>query len=295
MNWWKGLEGRLRLDEPLRRHSSFRIGGKARFWYEPKDIEGLREALRRIKQHSIKAAIIGAGSNILFDDSGFKGACLRLCSPGFSAISKAGSSSIVCGAGAMLKDIVSFAGSHNMGGAEFLAGIPGTLGGAIIMNAGVESRNISDLVSEVDLMDYSGRVRAVKKENIAFAYRRSRLGRYIVLGAKLRLFAREGELIGRDVRRIIDRRLKTQDYSHPSAGCVFKNPPSDSAGRLIDICGLKGERVGGAEVSSRHANFIINRGRARSRDVIRLMNIIKGRVKDEFGICLEPEIKILGN
>jgi len=294
MNWLRGLKGRLRFNEPLYRHSSFRIGGKAKFWYEPKDTADLRNLIRKIRQHSIPVAIIGNGSNILFDDEGFSGICIKLSSKDFSYIRRDGDC-LICGSGVRLSRLINFARENNLGGVEFLAGIPGTLGGALVMNTGTDEKSISELILEVTVMDYSGDIRRLKRREIVFSYRKSSLSRYILLDGRLKLFRMDKALIERHIRHIMDTRRERQDYRYPSAGCVFKNPPGDSAGRLIDICGLKGKHVGAAQISRRHGNFIINRGGATCRDVIRLMDMVRKEVREKLGVYLEPEIKILRN
>jgi UDP-N-acetylmuramate dehydrogenase len=192
----------------------------------------------------------------------------------------------------MLSQIISSAQRRGLSGLEFLTGIPGTVGGALAMNAGIEKASIGNLVEEVTVMDYNNRIKNLSKEDIKFGYRKSSLSKFIILNAHLRLIAKEKREIINRIKRHINYRLKTQDISKPCAGCIFKNPKGVSAGRLIDLCGLKGVKIGGAYISRRHGNFILNLGTATLADVLGLMDLAKKRVKKKFNINLEPEIII---
>lgn len=288
---WRGIKGRLIRKEPLKRHTTFKIGGPARFFIEPADIADLRATLGLLRKNKVPFRVIGAGSNILAADKGIKAAVICLSSQFFKRSEFTGDL-LEAGAGVPLKEIVYSGCLKGLSGAEFLAGIPGTLGGALVMNAGIPGRGIGDLVEEVTVMDYSGRVKILKRRRIKFSYRQASLAKCIILGAKLRLKRGSALRIGREIKARLASRKKSQEYAYPSAGCVFKNPPHDSAGRLIDLCGLKGARRGGAVISSRHANFVLNTGRAKAADVLGLMRLARKEVQREFGILLQPEIKI---
>jgi UDP-N-acetylmuramate dehydrogenase len=177
---------------------------------------------------------------------------------------------------------------------EFLTGIPGTIGGALAMNAGQASEGLSigDFVESVTAIDSSGRTKTLSKEDIRFGYRSSNLSAYIIVSGRLKLAKRSEDKIRKAMGKYIAYRRASQDYSGASAGCIFKNPARDSAGRLIDACGLKGKKVGGACVSSKHANFIINQGTAKAKDVLALIRLIKRTVKNRYTLELVPEIKI---
>ncbi len=291
MNWWKDLKGKVILKEPLERHTSFKIGGPARFFISPADMDDLRSLIISAKTHKIPVFIIGAGSNILAADKGVKGIALKLHLPFFKKLSQR-NNYLEAGSGATLKELMQAALERSLSGLEFLAGIPGTVGGALAMNAGAWGRDIGRLVEKVSVMDYNGRIKVLKKKDIKFWYRRSNLAKYIILGAYIKLVKGDKRQISDNIKRYLINRRNTQGACLPNAGCVFKNPPGESAGRLIDLSGLKGKRIGGAIVSERHANFILNRGNARASDVLRLMSLIKKRVRDRFKIALEPEIKI---
>jgi UDP-N-acetylmuramate dehydrogenase len=291
MNWWKDLRGKTGLEEPLKDKTAFKIGGPARFLIEPKDVFDLRALLSLAKKHKIPLLVLGAGSNVLVSDKGVRKIVVRLNLPFFKGIVKEGNC-LAAGSGVMLSGLIREAGRLGLSGLEFLAGIPGTLGGALRMNAGAWGENIGGLVETVSVMGYNGRVRVLRRDEIRFAYRASSLQRYIILSASLRLAKKRNEEIRGSIMKYLRARRLTQDTAFPNAGCIFKNPPGNSAGRLIDLCGLKGTKAGGAYISSRHANFILNRKHASAKDVVTLMGLIKRKVKQRFNIKLEPEIKI---
>lgn len=316
MKWWKSLKGKVRQKELLREHTTFKIGGPAKFFIEPQDIDDLRLLLNSVnpvrkidtgktkfsngvkrylthsgRQGKIPILVIGAGSNILISDKGLNAVVLRLNSPHFRRISFR-NNYLEVGSGVMLNQIVFSAQKHNLSGTEFLVGIPGTVGGALVMNAGIPGRNIGDLVENVTIMDYNGNVKTLNKKDIKFDYRVSSLSKYIILSACIKLAKRNREEIKDKLNRYLNYRKVTQDLSFPSAGCIFKNPAGYSAGRLIDLCGLKGKRIQDACVSLKHANFILNLRRAKAGDIFRLINLIKKEVKNKFHITLKPEIKI---
>lgn len=299
MNWWKSLKGKVKQAEPLKNHTTFRIGGPARFFIEPSDPQDLKLLLGFAKKYNLPVFIIGSGSNLLVNDKGINGVVIRLGAPYFNRLSCKGSY-LNAGSGVPLGKVIFFAREHGLSGAEFLAGIPGTVGGALAMNAGTVSRktgarSIQDLVKEVTVMDYSGNIMTLQKKDIKFGYRKSSLSKYIILGANIKLAKADRGKITQRIKEYMGYRKSSQDLSRPSAGCVFKNPAGDSAGRLIDLCGLKGKRVGCACVSLKHANFILNLGRGRAADVIKLMKFVSRKVSAKFNISLTPEIRIWQN
>lgn len=315
MNWWRGLKGKIKIQEPMKKHTTFKIGGPAKLFIEPPDTRSLRLLLNSLnpvrkihtgktkfsngvkrylptgRKSKIPILIIGAGSNILINDKGLKAVVLRLNSPAFKKIFFE-HNHLNVGSGVMLNRILRMAQRRGLSGLEFLAGIPGTVGGALVMNAGIPQDNIGDLVEQVSVMDYNGNIKTLKKGEIKFGYRTSSLSKYIILNARLKLVKKDKKEIKDKINRYINYRKLTQDLSRPSAGCIFKNPKGVSAGALIDLCGLKGKRIGDACISPRHANFILNLGEARSDDVLRLIDLIRKKVKKEFNITLKPEIKI---
>lgn len=301
MNWWKHLKGKVKLREPLKNHTTFKIGGPAKFFIEPKDIDDLKVLLNLLKRYKLPFLLIGAGSNLLINDKGVDRAVLSLSSPYFKRIHLK-NTSLKVAAGTMLNRVVLAAQRYGLSGLEFLVGIPGTIGGALAMNAGISEEvhnvhqftvhSIGDVVKKVTVMDYNGNIKTLNKKDIKFGYRTSNLSKYIILDAQLKLFKRDKKEIKNRIKRYINYRKSTQDSTWNSAGCIFKNPKGYSAGKLIDLCGLKGEKIGNACISGKHANFILNTGQAKARDVFKLIDLIRKEVKNKFNITLKPEIKI---
>jgi len=291
MSWWKRLKGRVRVQEPLSRHTTFCIGGPVSYFIEPKDIDDLKLLLKILKQYRIPFRTIGAGSNILASDEGIPGAVIHLAGRFFSNLSFKGDL-VKVGAAFTVGRLVSVAQKNSFSGVEFLAGIPASVGGAIVMNAGAWGKSIGDIVQGLVVVDYSGKLVSLSPDELSFGYRSSGLKDCIVLEARLRLKKGNRPRISQAIQRYINRRRMQQDLSFPSAGCVFKNPVGHPAAYLIERCGLKGFQVGGAAISVKHANFIINKNGATSRDVLALVKLVKAEVKKRFNIELEPEIKI---
>lgn len=291
MNWQKSLRIKLKEQESLKNHTTFRIGGAARYFIEPKNSVELKSLLRLLIRYKISFLVLGSGSNILVSDKGVSGAVIRLSSNYFKKINYSGGF-LEAKSGIPLSGLLIFAEKKGLSGAEFLAGIPGTLGGALIMNAGSQDKSIGELVKEITVMDRNGNIKNLPKNKIKFGYRNSSLGKYIILSARLELLKVDKQEVKEKITRYLSYRRLTQDLRYPSAGCVFKNPSGYSAGEIIDLCGLKGRRIGGASISERHANFILNFKNAKARDVLRLIDLIKKQVKKKFKINLEPEIKI---
>jgi UDP-N-acetylmuramate dehydrogenase len=291
MNWQRSLE--IKRNYPLKDETTIKIGGAADFFSIPIDLGQLRTILSWVNKKSIPVFVIGAGSNLLVNDKGIKGLVLKLSSADFKNVTLNGNS-IEAGSGVMLASLIKFALSKSLSGIEFLSGIPGTLGGALIMNAGCQGKSIGGLVSEVEAMDLKGNIIRLSRKGAKFGYRKSALEKYIILRAAIRLKKGNKEIIRRNIKNYMSKRRKSQDLAFYNAGCVFKNPKLAPAGKLIELCGLKGKRVGGAFISNKHANFIMNKGNAKALDVLSLMKLARMKVKKKFGIVLEPEIKILG-
>ena len=292
MNWRKGLiRGKIKFKEPLRDKTTFKIGGSAKFFIEPKDIEDLKLLINLLKRDKTPHLVMGAGSNLLISDKGVKAVVIRLNAPYFRKLTKRGNCLNV-GSGLVLNQLLRIAKEDSLSGVEFLAGIPGTVGGAVMMNAGAGDRSFGDLVKEVKVMDYNGIIKVLRKKDIKFTYRKSSLARYIILSAALELTKGNKEKINKEIKKFLEYRRNSQDKTLPNAGCIFKNPKGESTGRLIDLCGLKGKSIGDACVSRIHANFILNKGNAKAGDVLKLMDLIRKKVKSRFNINLQPEIKI---
>ncbi|MGD0336484.1 MAG: UDP-N-acetylmuramate dehydrogenase [Candidatus Omnitrophota bacterium] len=291
MNWRRGLKAKVNKGEPLKNKTSFKIGGEARFFSSVRNENELKELIVASRRYKIPVFILGAGSNILVSDRGVGGLVIKLNSRVFKKVTF-NKNLVTVGSGATLSEVIRKASALGLSGLEFLVGIPGTMGGAIIMNAGAWGKDIGNIIEKVKVMDYRGEVKFLDRGKIKFGYRDSGLGSYVILGAVLRLCRDRRANILRRIKENLDLRRNTQDNTKPNAGCVFKNPAGMSAGKLIDLCGLKGKSSGGAAVSLRHANFILNKRNARSRDVLKLMDLIRAKVKRDFDIELKPEIKI---
>ncbi|MFH1407321.1 MAG: UDP-N-acetylmuramate dehydrogenase [Candidatus Omnitrophota bacterium] len=284
MNW---------REEPLSAHTTFKIGGIAKYWIEPDTLNGLKKAVIFAKEKALPVLVIGSGSNMLVSDEGFAGVVIKLCKPDFCYLKFEGTHA-VCASGLKLSELCAGAASSYLGGLETLYGIPGTVGGALAGNAGAGEKSICELIEEAQVMDTDGNIKTLEKKQINFGYRYSSLSDYIILSAKFKLQNAPRQEIEDKMKEALGSKKKTQELSLPSAGCVFKNPNGHSAGALIDACGLKGKRVGDAAVSGKHANFIVNLGKATFSDVEALIKELKAEVKNKKGILLEEEIKILG-
>jgi len=287
---------RLSYDVPLKEHTTFGVGGPARVMVRPESDQELAEIMAICRRLGLRYYILGAGSNMLFLDSGYDGVIIKL-GRHFRSIEDRGEGIISAGAAAPVAQLLEMALELELSGLEGLAGIPGTVGGALWMNAGSFGQSIGPSVLRLYYVDDQGRPVAASAEELEFSYRALKgLPRGVVMtGADLRL--RPGR--GQDIKAIVRDRLEQRALRHPKgvrcAGSVFKNPPDRPAGRIIEECGFKGLTVGGAQVSEMHANFIINpEGRAGSSDILELMHIIIDGVRRAQGLTLEPEIKIIG-
>lgn len=283
--------GRIELNEEMARHVTFRIGGPADVYLEPLDKGDAVALFGHLEESRISYTLIGNGSNVLVADEGIRGLVVSLAA-GFNYVRRNGDR-IVAGAGVKLATFVNYVISQGFGGAEMLAGIPGTLGGAVIMNAGAYGGEISDYMERIELIR-KGSPMKVAKEDAGFAYRSSGLTRDIVLEATFRFPEGVAEPLKTKRKELLLKRNASQPVNFPNAGSIFKNPPGDYAARLIEECGLKGTRVGGAEISRLHANFIVNVENASAMDVIRLIEIARTEVKNRFDVTLHLEIKPLG-
>jgi UDP-N-acetylenolpyruvoylglucosamine reductase len=280
-------------DEPLAKHTTLRVGGPADVYVEPASEEDLAAVLKFCGARGVPFFMIGRGSNLLVRDGGFRGVVICLSHAGFSKIEFDGER-LRCGAGAKLKTVAVEARRHNISGLEFLEGIPGSVGGALRMNAGAMGGATFDMVESVRLMDFDGNVRELAPGEMLVAYRGcDTLKNHIALGAVLKGRADSPESIAQRMSAFNQKRWTSQPAA-PSAGCAFKNPPSIPAGKLIDELGLKGARVGGAVVSQEHGNFIVNDGNATARDVLELIALLQAKAKAGRGIELHTEVEIIG-
>ncbi|MEO0092781.1 MAG: UDP-N-acetylmuramate dehydrogenase [candidate division WOR-3 bacterium] len=291
----KKLRGIIKRDEPLAQHTTFQIGGNARYFIIVDDYDSLKEAIRLALENYLPYFIIGMGSNLLISDQGFPGMVIKL-GKDFAKV-EVENDKIICGAGVKLKDLVTTALAHNLTGAEFLFGIPGTFGGAVKNNAGAFTHSISEIIESVQGIQINHQFeiqeRKLSKDQIGFGYRSSQLPPdFIITQGILRLRHGNRAEILSELERIKQQRKRTQPFG-ASAGSIFKNPKDNLAGKLLDEVGLKGFKIGGAYVSNRHANFIINQGGAKFNDVLELIQIMKLRVEMKTNIILEEEIEII--
>jgi len=283
----------IRRDEPLARHTTLRVGGPADAYVEPASEADLAAVLKFCGEHKLPWFVIGRGSNLLVRDGGFRGVVLSLAAQAFSRIEVAGQR-LQCGAGAKLKQVAVEARRNSLSGLEFLEGIPGSVGGALRMNAGAMGGATFDAVESVRLMDPDGRVREAAPPELSVAYRSCGvLKTSIALGAVFQGTPAPPAEIEKRMKAFSEKRWASQPAA-PSAGCLFKNPAAVPAGKLIDDLGLKGTRVGGAVVSAEHGNFIVNEGSATARDVLALMTLLQAKARAARGIELQPEVEIIG-
>lgn len=283
----------IRRDEPLAKHTTLRVGGPADVYVEPASERELAEVLKFCSGRRVPFFVIGRGSNLLVRDGGFRGVILCLAAVEFSRIEIEGER-LRCGAGARLKNVAVEARRHGLSGLEFLEGIPGSIGGALRMNAGAMGGAMFDAVESVRLMNFDGQVRELTPKEMAVAYRSCAvLKTAVALGAVLKGRPDSPESIAQRMSAFSQKRWTSQPAA-PSAGCLFKNPATIPAGKLIDELGLKGARVGGAMVSAEHGNFIVNDGAATARDVLELMQLLQAKAKAGRGIELLPEVEIIG-
>jgi UDP-N-acetylmuramate dehydrogenase len=291
MSLLSGFENIVRQDEPLAMHTWFQLGGPAEYFAEPEDKDQLIALVRRCHEEGVEMRLLGQGSNILVRDEGAPGVVIHLSSPAFCEI-RINGRSLVAGGGALLGRVVTTAVHRGLAGLETLVGIPGTVGGALHGNAGTHGGNIGQWTIEATVLAANGEVHQRSADDLVFAYRQSSLDDLVILEASCQLEEDDPrELTQRMQKQWISRKA-SQPMGHQCAGCVFKNPRGASAGELIDDAGLKGTRIGGAVVSDRHANFILAEPECTAQDVLRLIELVRGQVRDRMGIDLELELEI---
>ncbi len=288
---FSGLKEIVETDYPLAKRTWYGLGGPADYFIRPKTTEQLKEAVRLCNENKIKIYVMGFGSNLLIDDKGVRGAVIKLDTEQFTQIDF-NEQEVTAWAGAELSKLVLTCVEKGLSGIEATTGIPGSIGGAVKMNAGGNFGDFGTAVESVTLMDNDGNVFEKSKPELEFDYRRTNITAKFILNARLNLTGADPEQIMRTVKEIWIYKKNNQPLNTKNSGCIFKNPSGASAGALIDRAGLKGLQIGGAVVSEKHANFIVAETGCKSRDVMRLMEIIKQRVKEQFDIDLEPEIEI---
>lgn len=291
MNWLNEFASRARCDVSLGRMTWFRLGGPARWLVQPATVEELSTLVSLAREHEVPLKVLGCGANVLIRDAGFDGVVVRLDQPVFKEVRVDGSR-VEVGGGVDLMPLARRLSEQGLCGLECMAGIPATVGGAVRMNAGGKFGSFGDVVKRVRVLGDDGAVEDWSRERVGFGYRKSELGRSIVLSATLELEEEDPALATERFQDCLDFKVSSQPLADKSAGCIFKNPPGTSAGLLIDRAGLKGTRCGGATISSAHANFIVVDRGATASDVLRLIDLVQKRVDRVHDTKLEVEIDI---
>jgi len=291
MSFLAGLENIVRQDEPLAMHTWFQLGGPAEYFAEPESVDQLAELIRRCCQEDVPVRLLGQGSNILVRDEGVPGMVVRLSSPAFCDIRVEGRRLRV-GGGALLGRAVTASVHRGLSGLATLVGLPGTVGGALHGNAGAHGGNIGQWTFHATVMAGDGEIHQRSGDELVFGYRQSSLDDLVILEAACDLEEDSPRELAQRMQKQWIVKKASQPMGHQCAGCVFKNPRGQSAGELIDDAGLKGTRIGGAVVSDRHANFIIAEPECTAQDVLRLIELVRGQVRDRMDVELELELEI---
>ena len=288
-------EGCVLVDEPMRRHTTFRIGGPADYLIRPETEEVLRKILALCAEEKLPYFILGNGSNLLVSDQGYRGVIIQIYKNFQQCVTEG--NVIRAGAGILLSRLSAAAGEAGLTGLEFASGIPGTLGGAVFMNAGAYGGEMKDILSWADVLDEERKLRRLSAEELELGYRTSRVKKegWIVTGAELKLKFGDPEKIREKIEELKAARTSKQPLEYPSAGSTFKRPEGYFAGKLIMDAGLRGFCVGGAQVSEKHCGFVINTGNATAADVRELMRQVQEKVWEKYQVRLEPEVRFLGD
>ncbi|MCB5474082.1 UDP-N-acetylmuramate dehydrogenase [Blautia luti] len=281
-------------DEPMKQHTTFKIGGPADYFLVPETGEEVGEIIKICRKTDTPYFILGNGSNLLVGDGGYRGAVIQVYR-NMSAVTVEGTT-ITAQAGALLSAVAAAAKNASLTGFEFAGGIPGTVGGAAVMNAGAYGGEMKDVLVEVTVMDAEGKIFTISAEKLELGYRTSVIKKagYIVLEAKIRLKEGDQETIRERMKELTIQRTTKQPLEYPSAGSTFKRPEGYFAGKLVMDSGLRGYQVGGARISEKHCGFVINAGDATAKDVRTLMDNVRDIVYEKYGVTLEPEVKFLG-
>jgi UDP-N-acetylmuramate dehydrogenase len=291
MSIFSGFEDIVEQDHPLAPHTWYRLGGPADYFIRPRNLKDLKEIVRRCNENHLRMHVLGFGSNLLVSDAGVRGAVLKLEGEEFGR-TQFTNAEVTIGAGAELGKLVLACVERGLSGLEGLTGIPGSIGGAVRMNAGGRFGDIGAAVESVQLMDLDGNMHEKRKPELIFDYRAVNIRAKFILSAQLQLMPADPEQIMRTVKEGWIYKKNSQPLKTRNCGCVFKNPPRAAAGALIDRAGLKGARVGGAVVSEKHANFILARDGCTSRDVMQLIETVRQRVREQFNVELELELEV---
>ncbi len=287
-------ESRVLCEEPMRAHTTFRVGGPADYFVMPESIKELKHVLALCKQEEVPYYIVGNGSNLLVSDKGYRGVIIQIYKQ-MNGIEVEGET-VRAQAGALLSKVGSVALEAELAGFEFAAGIPGTVGGAIVMNAGAYGGEMKDILLQATVLTADGEVKVLAKDELELGYRTSVIAKqnYIVLEAQFGLTKGDRKSIRERMDELKLQRTTKQPLEYPSAGSTFKRPEGYFAGKLIQDANLRGFQVGGAQVSEKHCGFVINKEDATAADIVKLMQLVSDKVMEEFGVRLEPEVKFLG-
>lgn len=279
--------------EPMSRHTTFRVGGPADVLVQP-DYKTLPDIIRLCRSYGEACCVVGNGSNLLVSDKGIRGVVIEMVTD--QQVLTVSGEQVTAGAGMLLSKVANFAADHELTGMEFASGIPGSIGGAIVMNAGAYGGEMKDIVASVTVLDQAGNGRLLTREELEFGYRKSCIlpNNYLVTEVTLQLSHGEPENIRARMKELNDQRRLKQPLEYPSAGSTFKRPEGYFAGKLIMDAGLRGYRIGDAQVSEKHCGFVINRGQATAEEILQLIAHVSAEVERQFGVKLEPEVKMVG-
>lgn len=284
----------VKVQEPMKNHTTFRIGGPADYYLCPHSTEELQKILQICRENKIEFFILGNGSNLLVSDKGYRGVVIQLWKNFSDIVTE--DDAIAVKAGALLSKVAAEALEAGLTGMEFASGIPGTMGGAVMMNAGAYGGEMKDIIKEVTVLTKEGEILTLSQEEMNFGYRTSVVKEkgYVVISVVLQLKKGDREEIRKLMNDLKERRVTKQPLDMPSAGSTFKRPEGYFAGKLIMDAGLRGFSVGGAQISEKHCGFVVNKGEATAADVLGLIKEVQKRVQEKFGVALEPEVKFLG-
>jgi UDP-N-acetylmuramate dehydrogenase len=291
MNWYDDFPHAVQQNVPLAKYTWFNLGGAARYFIEPSDVAELQAILVRLRENEIPIFVLGGGANLLIRDAGVDGAVIRLAGDAFKTVQTEGNR-VTAGAGKDVQKLILESATAGLGGLECLAGIPGTVGGEVKMNAGGAYGDIGSSVVGVTVMDTGGAIVTRTRDDLVFSYRKSNISAKFILDATFELVEDDAATLTAKYKEIWMWKKNSQPLRENSAGCIFKNPNGESAGKLIDQAGLKGLKVGLAEVSERHANFIVAPKGSSASEVLTLIEQVRTRVRDKFGVQLETEVAI---
>ncbi|MDD2481175.1 MAG: UDP-N-acetylmuramate dehydrogenase [Lutispora sp.] len=288
------LFSNVKFDEPMKNHTSFKVGGNADIFFEPKDIKELIEFIKYVKENSIAYYLMGNGTNIIVSDEGIRGAVIKLGDKMSSIEIAEDRVSAQCGA--KLPEVAKYAANNSLSGLEFASGIPGSIGGAAAMNAGAYGNEMKDVIEKVEVLDSNFEYRVLQNKEMEFGYRKSVIEKhgYIVLGCTFKLKKANKSDIKILMDECTERRQSKQPLNLPSAGSIFKRPEGYYTGKLIEDAGLKGMSIGGAQISEKHCGFIVSKGDATAKDIYNLIKHIQRTVYERFGVKLETEVKLIG-